>query len=64
MAKKPEAEPVRFVASFPDVLAQLKIGRDGLRLVLDVPESDIAQALKLVLYRDCVLRVTIEPTKE
>lgn len=45
----------------PDVLSQMKIGRDGMRIQLDVPESELAKALPLVKWRDCVLRVRIEP---
>jgi hypothetical protein len=43
------------------VLSQLRIGKDGMRLQLEIPESEMAAALKLVLYRDRVLRVTVEP---
>jgi hypothetical protein len=48
----------------PDVLSQMRIGKDGLRLQLEIPESDLAQALKLVLWRDKVLRITITPTAD
>jgi hypothetical protein len=63
LAKLPKEtiEPVTFLAAFPDVQGQLKIGRDGLRLVWEVPESEIAAALRLVLWRDKVLRVTVIP---
>jgi hypothetical protein len=55
---------VTFLASFPDIQGQLKVGKDGMRIALDVPESDLAQALKLVLWRDRALSVTITPTKD
>jgi hypothetical protein len=60
-ATKPTTEAVTFLASMPDVLSQLRIGKDGMRLQLEIPESEMAAALKLVLYRDRVLRVTVEP---
>lgn len=60
MTKQSE-QAVTFLASMPDVLSQLKIGRDGMRIQLDVPESELANALPLVKWRDVVLRVTIEP---
>jgi len=46
----------------PDVLSQLKIGRDGMRIQLDVPESELANALPLVKWRDRVLKVTVTPS--
>jgi hypothetical protein len=45
----------------PDVLSQMKIGKDGMRIQLDVPESELAAALRLVMWRDRVLRITVEP---
>lgn len=45
----------------PDVLSQLKIGKDGMRIQLEVPESELAKALPIVKWRDKVLRVQIEP---
>ena len=60
MTKQSE-QAVTFLASMPDVMSQMKIGRDGMRLQLDVPESELAKALPLVKWRDRVLRVRIEP---
>mgnify|MGYP001585034030 CR=1 FL=1 len=57
--KSAKTESITFLAAFPDVQGQLKIGRDGLRLVLEVPESEIAAALRLVLWRDRVLCITV-----
>jgi hypothetical protein len=48
--KSETTEAVTFLAAFPDVQGQMKIGRDGLRLVWEVPESEIAAALRLVLW--------------
>jgi hypothetical protein len=61
--KPPSAktESITFLACLPDVLSQMKIGKDGMRLQLEVPESDLAEALKLVLWRDKVLKVTMTP---
>jgi hypothetical protein len=58
---KPSTEAVTFLASMPDVLSQMKIGKDGMRIQLDVPESELAAALRLVMWRDRVLRITVEP---
>lgn len=32
-----------------------------MRIQLDIPESDMPEAIKLMLYRQCALKVTIEP---
>ena len=34
---------------------------DGMRIQLDVPETQMAEAVKLLAWRQTVLRVTIEP---
>lgn len=59
--KSAKTESITFLAAFPDIQGQLKVGRDGMRIALDVPESDLAAALRLVLWRDKVLRITVEP---
>ena len=61
---KPTTEAVTFLASMPDVLSQMKIGKDGMRLQLEIPESELGQALLLVMWRDRVLRVTVTPAEE
>jgi hypothetical protein len=53
-------EPVRFLASFPQVLAALKIGQDGMRIQLDIPESEMDQARRLLDMRGQVLVITVE----
>lgn len=57
-----QKEPVTFVASFPTLQSALKVSGDGtgMRITLDIPESEMPQAVKLMLYRQCALRVTIE----
>ena len=55
-------ERATFRASLPPILSALRFSGDGgCRVMFDVPESDIAEATKLLLWRDVVLRVTIEP---
>jgi len=36
---------------------------DGMRIQLDIPESEMGEAAKLMLWRQVVLRVTVEPEK-
>lgn len=54
-------DPITFLATFPDIQSAIKVGRDGMRLQLDVPESEMMQAIKLLALRDVVLRVEIRP---
>lgn len=49
-----------FLASFPAIQSAIKIGQDGMRVQLDIPESEIANAVELLGMRDCVLKVTVE----
>lgn len=55
------AEAVTFLASFPDIQSAIKVGRDGMRIQLDIPESEMWAAVKLLAWREVVLRVTIKP---
>lgn len=55
-------EPIQFRASFPAIQTAIKITGDGggMRIQLDIPESEMAQAVKLLMLRQVVLRVTVE----
>ena len=52
-----------FRAAFPSIQTALKIHGDGcgMRIQLDVPESEMAEAVKLLAWRQCVLVVTVRP---
>jgi len=50
---------INFLASFPDIQSAIKVGSDGMRIMLDIPESEMAQAIKLVAMRGKVLEITI-----
>lgn len=54
-------QPAVFVATIPEIQSAIKIGRDGMRLQLDIPESEMDEALKLFPWRDQVLQVVIKP---
>ena len=56
-------EQARFLCNFPPIQSALKIGIDGMRLQLDVPESEMDKAVLLLAWRDRVLDVTIRPLK-
>lgn len=51
---------VSFLASFPPIQSAIKVGQDGMRIQLDIPESEMANALPLLGLRDCVLEVTVK----
>jgi len=55
---------VAFLASFPPIQSAIKIGQDGMRLQLDVPEREMANAVEVLTLRGEVLRVTIEKQTE
>lgn len=55
-------ESCTFRASLPPILSAMKVAGDGgARIQFDVPDSDLAEALKVLLWRDKILRITIEP---
>ena len=37
--------------------------KEGMRIQLEIPESEMAEATKLLLWRERVLKVTIEPAE-
>ena len=56
-----DEQKARFRATFPPILSAIRMAGDGgMRLMLDVPESDMAEALKVIAWRDVVLSVRIE----
>ena len=59
-------ESASFRASLPPILSAIRMAGDGgMRVQFDIPESDMGEAVKLLLWKERVLRVTVEPeTKE
>ena len=56
---------IEFIASFPDIQSAISIGGDGAtRIKLDLPESEIANAVKLVLLKGQAFNVKIEAIKQ
>jgi hypothetical protein len=55
--------PITFRASFPAIQSAIIISGDGsgLRVKLDIPETDLLQALSILAMRQTAFRVTIEP---
>ena len=53
---------VTFLAAFPPIQSAIKVtgAGDGMRIQLDIPESEMANAIELLAWRQRVLKVTIE----
>jgi hypothetical protein len=54
------SEPIAFLASFPPIQSAIKVGQDGMRIQLDIPETEMANAVELLALRNVVLKVTVE----
>ena len=52
-----------FLAYLPSIQSAIKVhgNDDGMRVQLDIPESEMGGALALLAWRGKVLRVTVEP---
>lgn len=58
-----ELEEAKFKASFPAIQGAIKITGDGngMRIQLDIPETELGNAAALLLWRQKVLDVTVRP---
>lgn len=55
-------KPLTFLASIAPLQSAITIASDGgARVKIDVPDSEMAAIVRLVLYRGMTLKVTIEP---
>lgn len=51
---------ISFIASLPDIQSAILISGDGAtRLKLDIPESELPEAIKLVMLKGTAFRVSI-----
>jgi len=55
-----------FEAAFPPIQSAIKVygDRQGMRIQLDIPESEMAEAIGLLAWRERVLKVTVEPASQ
>jgi hypothetical protein len=59
------SDPLTFTASIAPLQSAIRIASDGgARVSLDIPESEMPAIVRLVLYRNVVLRVTIEEVQQ
>ena len=59
-------EKIVFTASLPDILSAINIaGQDGnSRIKLDIPASDVAAVVQLIMMKGQSFKVTIEEISE
>ena len=56
---------IELIASLPDIMTAITIGGDGsTRVKFDIPESEIANAVKMVLLKGKAFKVLIETIEE
>ena len=61
-----DSNSVTFLASLPDIGSAFRVSghRNGARITLEIPESEMAGALQLLAWRECVLKITVEPVED
>ena len=60
-----ESMDIEFIASLPDIQSAISIGGDGAtRVKFDIPESDLAGAVKLVMLKGKAFKVKIETIEQ
>lgn len=59
-------EQASFLAAFPCIQSAIKVYGDkqGMRIQLDIPETEMGEALKLLMWREQVLRVEVRPEED
>jgi hypothetical protein len=58
-------EQAIFLASFPNTQSAITFhGAGGMRIQLDIPESEIGEAAQVLMWRERLLRVVIAPVEK
>ena len=53
-----------FRATLPPILSAIRMAGDGgMRIMVDIPETDMPEALKLLMWKGQVLVVTVGPER-
>jgi hypothetical protein len=55
---------ITFLAHFPAIQSAIRVGDDGMRIQLQITESEMANALWLIQLRDKRLKVSIEEASD
>ena len=54
-----------FRATLPPILSAIRMAGDGgMRVMFDIPETDLGEATKLLLWRGKVMQVTVGPEEQ
>ncbi len=59
-----DIKTIEFLANLPPIQSAIRIGQDGARIQLDVPEVELSKILPLLMWRDKALKITIEPIEK
>jgi hypothetical protein len=59
----PDIKSTVFFASLPPIQSAIKIGQDGARIQLDIPESELDKLTPVIRWRDKILKIIIEPVE-
>lgn len=51
--------PLSFLATIAPMQSAIKVGDDGMRISLDIAESELANAIGIIGMRNCVLKIEI-----
>ena len=55
-------EQATFLATIPNIASAIRVhGESGARIQFDIDDTNLAEVLKLVLWRERLLKVTVEP---
>jgi len=55
-------ERAEFIASFPGTQSAISFhGSGGMRIQLDIPENQIGEAAKLLMWREQLLNIVVSP---
>lgn len=57
---------ISFIATLPPIQSAMNVSGngDGMRVKLDIPQSEIGNAIRLTLFQNTAFRVTIEEIEE
>lgn len=61
-----ELEPISFLASLPPIQSAMSVSgnHNGMRMKIDIPETEVPIAIKAMLFAEKLIRVTIEVAEE
>lgn len=60
-----QIEKASFIATFPDTQSAISMhGNGGMRILLEIPENELPNAIALAMWRGRAMRVVITPLKQ